>query len=322
MSHEPIRSRAASQADRFRSTFSPGNYDKSEAAAKLQEIIAESDTGENSRVHQLHVDKVKSASVKRISRPECWKLYEIVNDDPTEIVFRIQGIIQSKELPPVGRNANRSTRARKYLRQQVTLFGFEAPSFQAFVDSMEAMYFKYGDAIAEGSLELWNPPTDDKGIGFDLVNRYFTHISHSGGEPAIPFHESVDPCDVLKQMGGGVYIHTQDNHVDYIERISTGSANAYQYRIISPATFKVGDIVECALVARCYPTGNDTVKLSLTLKALVLIDRSVRDKACILRMRNRIKPKTSTLTLKRPAMYDIDEEVEASEKAMSRMRIE
>ncbi|EAU85287.2 hypothetical protein CC1G_07557 [Coprinopsis cinerea okayama7 len=201
-------------------------YDKDEAAAKLQEIIHESSTNEKTKHYQLTVGKIKAASVKRILRPECWKLYEIISEEPTEIVFRMQGILQSKDLPPVGRNA--SNRAKKYLRQQVTLFGFGAPSFQSFVDSMEAMYIKYGDFIADGRLDDWNPPTDDKGIGFDIVNRYFTNISYSAGEIAVPFHESVDPCDVLKQMGGGNYIHTQDNHVDYIERVPADNSKQYQ----------------------------------------------------------------------------------------------
>ncbi|KAG2008672.1 hypothetical protein CC2G_014076 [Coprinopsis cinerea AmutBmut pab1-1] len=295
-------------------------YDKHEASAKLQDLIDECNKGEKTKDMQLSTSKIKTASVKRISRPESWRMYEVVNDEPTEIVFRIQGIIQSKELPPVGRNINRSNRAKKHLRQQVTIFGFGAPLFQNFADSVEAMYIKYGDFISDGHLEEWSPPTDGDSVGFDVINRYFTHANYATGEPQVPFHETVDPFDVLKQMGGGNYVHTQDNHVDYIERVI--AENSKDYQIVSPTVFKVGDIVECALTARCYPTGNSRVKMRLILKALVLIDQQFREKACILRMRNRIKAKPTFTSLKRPAIYDIEEDINTSENAMSRMRLD
>ncbi|EAU92039.2 hypothetical protein CC1G_06026 [Coprinopsis cinerea okayama7 len=268
-------------------------YDKHEASAKLQDLIDECNKGEKTKDMQLSTSKIKTASVKRISRPESWRMYQVVNDEPTEIVFRIQGIIQSKELPPVGRNINRSNRAKKHLRQQVTIFGFGAPLFQNFADSVEAMYIKYGDFISDGHLEEWSPPTDGDSVGFDVINRYFTHANYATGEPQVPFHETVDPFDVLKQMGGGNYVHTQDNHVDYIERVIAENSKDYH-----------------------------RVKMRLILKALVLIDQQFREKACILRMRNRIKAKPTFTSLKRPAIYDIEEDINTSENAMSRMRLD
>ena len=109
----------------------------------------------------------------------------------------------------------------KYLRQGVSITGFDTPTFARAISAAQEIYGKFDRQFADGTLLSWATSHQDheKVVCLDVANRYFTPKQNTRGLLSIPFQEEVDPRGVLVNMATGdtvhSYIHTDDNQVQY-----------------------------------------------------------------------------------------------------------
>jgi hypothetical protein len=109
----------------------------------------------------------------------------------------------------------------KYLRQGVSITGFDTSIFARAISAAQEIYGKFDRQFADGTLLSWATSHLDHedAVCLDIANRYFTLKRNTRGLPSVPFQEEVDPRRVLVNMAAGdavhSYIHTDDNQVQY-----------------------------------------------------------------------------------------------------------
>ncbi|TEB23701.1 hypothetical protein FA13DRAFT_1639649, partial [Coprinellus micaceus] len=220
-----------------------------------------------------------------------------------EAFFRVHGVVAAKELPPLKlpQEASRRNRAMKFSVQSIRLRGFGVPKFDQSVYTLEQVFLRYCQHFDDGTVQQWSPSSSGQDEwSIEASTRYFTRNIHAGNEKAVPFAPKVDPMGELAAMGGDDWIHTADNEVNYL------------MRTIDPTNGK--------------PHTGRKVKMAVTLKAVTLVDPSMRNKAAILRMRSRytLGGASGTIPLKRKAAYEIqgDDGTLDAQRKMARMSVD
>ncbi|KAF9470570.1 hypothetical protein BDN70DRAFT_902002 [Pholiota conissans] len=239
--------------------------------------------------------------------------------------IRIQGIVCSKILPPVGKlnNPGAVSRIRPHLRQAITITGLGSDLFDNYVQNMEHIYLTFSNHFPDGKLDKWEPAMYQGVMAFDAHARYFTQKHFVPSSESIPFHSTVDPDGNLESMRGEDMVHAADNEVDYFVQMHN-TDNKTIYKRTSPGNFRIGDIVEVTIVILAYPTKDKRYKLIPLLRGILLLNQSYRDEAAILRMRSKYTPavlQINKLSSKRKSAYLETDEVEDTEKKMSRMSL-
>ena len=152
-----------------------------------------------------------------------------------EIVFRMQGILVHHNLPPVlqlprfvefpiydiySDTWDRRQDNIRYLRQAITLTGLGTHKFKAALEGIQMIHSIFSKEPGLTQLEKWSPGYFQEHHTTNLWNRYFTSSMQSGShQPNIAFDKFVDPNGVLASVMGGHLMHTQDNHVEYYQRV-------------------------------------------------------------------------------------------------------
>lgn len=152
-----------------------------------------------------------------------------------EAVFSVQGIIMSKDLPPiydkprcttvmwVARGSLTTISYRipvhrfKYLRQNVVLTGLRSATFSSALDAAQAIYRYFDQQFPKGLLDSWSSvQSGSSGIdSMDLSNHFLTLLKDTRGLESIPFHKGFDLHSILCELAKGDHIHTEDNYVEY-----------------------------------------------------------------------------------------------------------
>ncbi|KAF9470181.1 hypothetical protein BDN70DRAFT_902321 [Pholiota conissans] len=302
-------------------------YDMNKAGNLLEEHVQAIETqGLSSSVAiQLANADVDTYQVLPFGQPPCWRLAIPPSDGSTEAdqaIFRVQGIITDKNLPPIGRQsvARTSHRTRPHLRQAVTITGLQTPVFTAAIEAIEKIQLAFVNAFPADMVDQWQPSFFKDVYALDTHSRYFTKTHLVPNQEKCPFDHATDPEGILASMQDETLIHIADNHVDYLGPISI--AGEKRMGTIGPATFRVGDIVELSISFAAFPSANGKVKMMAVLRSIRMIDNSCRNTASILQMRSRYRPlKPSYNLTKRKAMYS-DEEVKNIERGVSKLRME
>ncbi|RXW16172.1 hypothetical protein EST38_g9676 [Candolleomyces aberdarensis] len=302
------------------------HYDEADAVTQLQTISLQciEETKNRGDVHQLANMKWDSIQVGEFQRPKTWRMCQFNTGEGgmEEVQFRIQGIIYGKDLPPVSGNIAQLKRARRYIRQNVKLYGGQSDVFADAARAIEKAYITFAGQFPDGFLEPWGPGIRGGNPVVEANTRYLTPKLLCGEDGAETLDEYVDPNGTLKQLMEDEFVYGPDNKVDYMEKLTVEEGK--RYRKISPTQFKVGDIVEAVLTFVCYPTQKGTAKMAIGIKALAMLDHTNRDKAAILRMREKHKAQTmgiASATLKRKSAYG-NEDTEDATARLSRMRID
>jgi hypothetical protein len=90
------------------------------------------------------------------------------------------------------------------------------------LESIKTIHHAFSRHFAQGALEDWTPSLfEDQFPTIDLANRYFTPTSQAWMDQIIPFSETVDPDGILQAAVDDRLTHTEDNKVEYFERIQT-----------------------------------------------------------------------------------------------------
>ncbi|KAL0958407.1 hypothetical protein HGRIS_000548 [Hohenbuehelia grisea] len=209
-------------------------YDEDSARIKLAEEIIRRNKNGSTKQYQLclfHDDLPMAHSVRVIpmGKPgseKKWQLgYTPRPGDPTEeLVLSVQGIVQSKALPPLpARFTKTSNKGRaKYMKQGVTLTGLGVPEFSAAleaVDRIKVMFSRYSPSGNVKSTESHD--ADDGHERLHASNRYVTPAYECQGEAEVAIDGTVDPFGVLRRIVElGDFKYTEDNRVHYYERMS------------------------------------------------------------------------------------------------------
>ncbi|KAJ2915584.1 hypothetical protein MD484_g4827, partial [Candolleomyces efflorescens] len=307
-------------------------YSKGNAGDTLAQLIQ--DRNMDSRFY-LSTCEFADLTVNLFSQPRAWRLCSETGQDSTleEACFKVQGVLCGKDLPPVNQTGSRLSRlrSRKFIRQYVKVTGFGNEDMLQCVKRIEMAYLKMSDHFKEGTVEPWQPSLFEGYVALEANTRYFTHTNHANPGDIVDFAPHVDSGGRLKDIMEGEYVHTTDNRVDYLERV-TGPDGETRYRVVDPVIFKSGDIVEAVVAFAIIPTKKNTAKLHLLLRGLVLLDQTERNSAAIMRMRNRYRAinigqsvcqPVGQPSLKRKLMfYDTDPETEETGRQFTRMRVD
>lgn len=90
------------------------------------------------------------------------------------------------------------------------------------MESIQTIHHAFSRHFAQGALEDWTLSLfEDQFPTIDLSNRYFTPTSQALMDQIIPFSETVDPDGILQAAIDDRVTHTDDNKVEYFERIET-----------------------------------------------------------------------------------------------------
>ncbi|KAH6886518.1 hypothetical protein BKA70DRAFT_1444401 [Coprinopsis sp. MPI-PUGE-AT-0042] len=305
-------------------------YNAHEAEVQRLATITSARMGKTSASDILSTADIFNApSVQLISFPQSksWRLCNEGGDGQAEeAIFRVQGILCGKDLPPVpARAATSALRARRFIRQNVKITGLGEAQFLSALTSLEAAYLKIANNFPDGTLEDYQPATHNSHYAIEANTRYFTFTKPGmGADEHLDFLEGVDPDGTLARLSSDGYSHTEDNRVDYFQVICDAQGND-KYQRISPSIFRVGDIVEAAISFVCLPTKTGKHKTHLALRALVLLSQEDRNNAAMLRMRNRYKDdlsETPVPVLKRKAAYADVVDADSTTRHLGRMRID
>ncbi|KAF8972598.1 hypothetical protein BDZ97DRAFT_1649572, partial [Flammula alnicola] len=258
--------------------------------------------------------------------PQAWRLteYNPTEGNMEEIVFKLQGIVCGKMLPPVSKPITTAAMARQrpYIRQAVTVTGLGCDFFDSSRRGIEELYILYANNFPVDSLDGWQCGTYENFSSIDVHARYFSRITNNNdGADAVPFNSMVDPDGTLNSMIGDGYYHGPENMVEYRSRC-IGRDEAVKYTHISPATIRIGDIVELSVTFAVFPCKDKRYKMVPQLRGVLLLNQEARDKAAILRMRSRFTPApTQIVTSKRKPLYTDEEAVEETQRRLAKMNI-
>ncbi|KAF9541144.1 hypothetical protein CPC08DRAFT_770666 [Agrocybe pediades] len=302
------------------------HYDRDAAKATLLELMSHRLQQDESNTAQLATRDMKTVHVRFLENPKCLKAFEDGDEESTIdlAIFRMQGILCGKSLPPVPRSTSTAAmeRARPHLRQSATITGLGLEQFDNCVSKIESMYMAFYNALPSDTLDGWNP---GDAFGFTTVTaqtRYFDRVNPSTNVPvSVGFTESEDPIGTLAAMEKDGFVHGDDNAVEYRARVMDPERNTYSYKHINPITFKIGDIVELSISFAAYPTKSKKYVFVPHVKGILLLSQAQREKAAILRMRARFKPDANVVIRKRKSLYPDDDAVEDARAKVAKLTL-
>ncbi|KAH9477748.1 hypothetical protein JR316_0009975 [Psilocybe cubensis] len=234
-----------------------------------------------------------------------------------EVIFRLQGIVSDKMLPPMAKPAS-TVKQQPYLRTTIAITGLGDIVFNKVMEKLEEVFLRFAN----------NFPAD----------------SVSGYDPVLykdtGFHPLVDPDNVLASMVGDSFIHAIDNKVQFLcrEILPDGTARYYSY---NPASIRIGDIVEISVAFVAFPAQGNKYKFVVALCGILVLDQEAREvsnvtlnsliaihnfqqKADILRMRSRYTPakrQVAVLCRTKRQLYKGQIDIEDTQQRMAHMRL-
>ncbi|KAH8103151.1 hypothetical protein BXZ70DRAFT_1006306 [Cristinia sonorae] len=177
-------------------------------------------------------------------------IYPLQNKDeqPEEIVFRVQGYLVYAELPPVWKLPSSRTDNQKMIhpKQIVTLSGLGHPMFARNFIGLQALQDVFSANLGR---DVFLPLKTTTMFGHPVIqfsNRYLSTSQESDGQEAAELTGDIDPAGLIDKLAhqyGGA--HLLDNMVQYFEKgPSANDSNEIRYRVIKPGFINLGHLVE------------------------------------------------------------------------------
>ncbi|KAH9477237.1 hypothetical protein JR316_0011156 [Psilocybe cubensis] len=222
-----------------------------------------------------------------------------------EVIFRLQGIVSDKMLPPMAKPAsrNRTVKQQPYLRTAIAITGLGDIVFNKVMEKLEEVFLRFAN----------NFPTD----------------SVSGYDPVLH-----------KDTGFNVFHAHSQYFTKFLRReiLPDGTARYYSY---NPASIRIGDIVEISVAFVAFPAQGNKYKFVVALRGILVLDQEGREvsnvtlnsliaihnfqqKADILRMRSRYTPakrQVAVLCRTKRQLYKGQIDIEDTQQRMARMRL-
>ena len=171
--------------------------------------------------------------------------------------------------------------------------GFNLEAFNQALEGIGKIHRFFEDVLPDNCLEPMVPFTIDDNAAMACYTRYFLRSHSCKSLNPRQFGPGVDPNGDLEKLQGSLYVHTEDNAVQYLGEKKTEGKSKYvaliyrkkcllislngRYFNINPIRFQTGDIVEVKISFFCVPTRTKTLKMLTSLRAIVLVDDSHRE---------------------------------------------
>uniref|UniRef100_A0A8H7XQ94 Uncharacterized protein n=1 Tax=Psilocybe cubensis TaxID=181762 RepID=A0A8H7XQ94_PSICU len=211
-----------------------------------------------------------------------------------EVIFRLQGIVSDKMLPPMAKPAS-TVKQQPYLRTAIAITGLGDIVFNKVMEKLEEVFLRFANNFPADSVSGYDPVLH-KDTGFNVFHahsQYFTKVSaYQDKSDNIGFHPLVDPDNVY-----------------------------YSY---NPASIRIGDIVEISVAFVTFPAQGNKYKFVVALRGILVLDQEAREKADILRMRSRYTPakrQVAVLCRTKRQLYKGQIDIEDTQQRMTRMRL-
>ncbi|KAF5353590.1 hypothetical protein D9758_013781 [Tetrapyrgos nigripes] len=201
-----------------------------------------------------------------------------------ETIFRLQGVIYEQELPPVALvSGTHGHKQVPYLRQHIGILGLGLPYMNTSINKFHLLFAKFQRALNGHTLNPWVPDNSfgSGHVGITASCRYFTVGQNALGKQNVPFQDGVDPDQVLQSFLKDGVAHTEENDMLYMKASKPG--NKWRYTDVQPSAFTIGDIVEIQFTVIAVRQHNDTYKMIMILKSILLLNDSVSTAATIAR---------------------------------------
>ncbi|KAF5334148.1 hypothetical protein D9611_015080 [Ephemerocybe angulata] len=193
-----------------------------------------------------------------------------IMDGEDEVVFKVQGVMCGKLLPPFTESPVSSPRSKglsriRNLRQHVKVTGFGSSEYDAYMDKLQTVH----DAFAQHAR--------DREV--DQIE-FIPYEGHSRWRALVPYEKNQaflpgwTPSTSSGSCKPDEFIHAADNVVEYCVRaVANGSTT---YGPCEPSVFKVGDVVEVAFSCVGVPIKGQRMRILLQLRGLTLLDNTIR----------------------------------------------
>lgn len=104
---------------------------------------------------------------------------------------------------------------RRFLGQRVNIVGLGLPLFQEVMNNILAVDQQFARHFREDEFSPLQPWMTEAGPCVTVSNSHFTRCNPCHPLLSVPFSPDVDPRNILQQLAGDVFFHTQDNEVKY-----------------------------------------------------------------------------------------------------------
>ncbi|EAU81138.2 hypothetical protein CC1G_09780 [Coprinopsis cinerea okayama7 len=258
------------------------HYPASSAAVELEKIAMERTE------HRLVGLQLGDFDPKRLrtemtmsyfENDKTWRIVEKVDEDMStnEVVWHVQGALSKKDLPPFDTNIRANIKAKaRYLRQGVTIEGFNTPSFLRAIENISEIHSLFSRCVKQGTLIPSEIVTVNPGGGtMAASNRYFTSRTDDPQGQAHILGSTIDPNGTLAEVAGDQYFYGEDNVVCYLEKVETSDAGvSLQCRDVSPVKIREGDLVEIQVTFMLVPIRGQKWKMNAVLRCITIMDTS------------------------------------------------
>ncbi|KAG2022495.1 hypothetical protein CC2G_000237 [Coprinopsis cinerea AmutBmut pab1-1] len=276
-------------------------YDQDAARCIVDATIARATQEEQCPPLLCNLESTELA-VTAFENPKSFRLTR--KDEPEhEAYFRVIGVLCSKVLPPFLTTPNiRSLHHLRNLRQFAKITGLGSNSFALSEDAMEIVINLFRGTLGNNSIVGIDAKMYEGDFAIDCHARYFTERDSAPQEKHIPFDALVDPHGILESVRGARLIHGPDNNVEYCEKILHPDGTM-SYEALDPKRLKEGDIVEVTVAFTCFPVKERRYRFLTAMRAIALIDASVRSKSETKHEPVESLPAEERKTLKRKALF-------------------
>ncbi|KAF6744858.1 hypothetical protein DFP72DRAFT_1078067 [Ephemerocybe angulata] len=263
-------------------------YDSTEARLRLDSCIQEAAQHEDPGiVKTLSAILPADYEVVEFMQPPCLRLVKQSEGEHEEATVAVRGILCDKTLPPIYTLASHKFEHVRYLRQFVRLTGLGSMSFHDSLTRIDDIESRFREADGVTHLEGFSFGEFEEEECVAMHARYLTERRFVLGQRHIPFPPEIDPNDALEAARGTKFIRIADNVVQYSKKVVNEDGTVL-YEPLSPAEFKMGDIVEATGTFVAYPEREEGhYVMVFALRALTMLDSTIREAA-----KPTFKPKT------------------------------
>ncbi|SJL06771.1 uncharacterized protein ARMOST_10113 [Armillaria ostoyae] len=157
---------------------------------------------------------ISKVAVMSIDEERTWQTVETdENNQLEEVIFKIQGILAKKDLPPVTEVSSKDNYT--FLQQHVRITGIRGEAFKDTADLIMKVQLMFERHFPDSAWEKWIPNNTDGIMALDISNRYFeTRKTHP--QEQAEYEQGVDPKGILAAAClKRNLIHTKDNKVRF-----------------------------------------------------------------------------------------------------------
>ncbi|KAF8798316.1 hypothetical protein BYT27DRAFT_7123499, partial [Phlegmacium glaucopus] len=158
-----------------------------------------------------------------------------------------------------------------FIRQYIAVTGIGLEEFNQILQGFGRVHNFFEDVLPVDKLERLELFSINGNLALACHTRYFQARCYCRSAVPQPFGPGVDPNGDLEQIGRDLFIHTEDNVVQYLAR-KNDTGQSLKYININPSQFQKGDIVEITISFFCIKTRFEKLKMMTSLKTLTLLN--------------------------------------------------